>query len=104
MQAIFLRQLGEEECGHDWPSRRGPPPGSSRGPDLSLGLSCLPDRQNVLVKLGMAANTKRYEIILLVATEEASRLNVVYLKVFQTATMLAAPAVAGQDLFPQAPV
>jgi hypothetical protein len=35
-----------------------------------------------VVELSVAANTKRYEIILLVATEETSRLDVVYLKVF----------------------
>jgi hypothetical protein len=48
----------------------------------------------------MADSTERYEIILLVATEETSRLNVVYLKVFLASTMLAVPAITGQDLLP----
>ena len=63
------------------------------------GMLRLP-RWNVIVEPRMAASTKRYEIILLVAAEETSRLNVVYLKVFQAAAMLAAPPITGQNTLP----
>lgn len=49
----------------------------------------------------MAARTKSCEIILSIATKETSRLDVVYLKVFQATAMLAPPTIPGQDTVPQ---
>ena len=52
------------------------------------------------VKSLMAVHTKRYEIVFLVVSKQASELNVVHLKVLQAAAMLAAPAITVQDPLP----
>ena len=49
---------------------------------LDIGGMLPVPRWNVIVEPRMAASTKSYEITLLVATEETSRLDMVYLKVF----------------------
>jgi hypothetical protein len=46
------------------------------------------------VKPAMAVSTKCYEVAFLVVSEKPSGLNMVHLKVFHVATMLAAPGVA----------
>jgi hypothetical protein len=48
----------------------------------------------------MTASAKRYEIILQVAAEQASELNMVYFKILHAATMLAAPTIAIQNSLP----
>jgi hypothetical protein len=58
----------------------------------------------MFVKLSVAVNTKRYEVAFFVVPEVASGLDVVHLEIFRAATMLAAPAVAGEYLVPQFPV
>lgn len=55
---------------------------------------------DVTVKFRVAVSTKRDEIVFVVVSELASELNVVYLKVLQAATMLAAPAITVQYLIP----
>jgi hypothetical protein len=52
------------------------------------------------VKSFMTVSTKRYEIVFLVVSEEASGLNMMYLKVFPTTTLLAAPTIAVQYFLP----
>lgn len=53
------------------------------------------------VKSPVALITEGYEIIFLVVSEETSKLNVMYLKILQAATMLATPAVSVQNLLPK---
>jgi hypothetical protein len=48
----------------------------------------------------MAVRTKCYEIVFFVVPEESSGLNVVYLKMPQAATVLAAPGIAVQYSLP----
>jgi len=48
----------------------------------------------------MAVSTKRYEVIFLIVSEATSRLNVMDLKIFHTAALLATPAVAVQNPLP----
>jgi hypothetical protein len=52
------------------------------------------------VNSGVAISAKRDEIVLLVVSETASGLNMMYLKVFPTTTLLAAPTIAVQDFLP----
>jgi hypothetical protein len=52
------------------------------------------------VKSRVAISAKRYEIVLLVVSETASGLNMMYLKVFQATTLLAAPTIAVQYFLP----
>ncbi len=56
--------------------------------------------RDVTVKSAMAVSTKRYEIVFLVVPEVASGLNMVYLKILQAATVLAAPGITVQYLLP----
>jgi hypothetical protein len=49
---------------------------------------------NVGVKPPLGVSTKRYEIIFLVVSEAASKLQVMDLKVFLATALLAAPAVS----------
>jgi len=48
----------------------------------------------------MAVRTKRYEIVFLVVTEQASELNMVYLKVLRATAVLAAPSITVQYCLP----
>lgn len=52
------------------------------------------------MKSRVAISTKRDEIVLLVVSETASGLNMMYLKVFPTTTLLAAPTIAVQYFLP----
>jgi len=53
------------------------------------------------VKFLMAVSAECYEIILFVVPKEASKLNVMYLKVPQATAMLATPTVSVQNLIPE---
>jgi hypothetical protein len=52
----------------------------------------------------MAVSTECYKIILLVAAEKSARPDVVHVEVLRAAATLATPAIAGEDLLPQAPI
>jgi hypothetical protein len=56
--------------------------------------------RDTTVKSRVAISTKRDEIVLLVVSETASGLNMMYLKVFPTTTLLAAPTIAVQYFLP----
>jgi hypothetical protein len=56
--------------------------------------------RDVTVKSAMAVSTKCYEVVFLVVPEVASRLNMVYLKILQATTVLAAPGITVQNPLP----
>ncbi len=58
----------------------------------------------MLVQFFVAVITNRYEVAFFVVPEVTSGLDVVHLEIFHAATMLAAPAIAGEYLVPQFPV
>ena len=56
------------------------------------------------MKLLMAGTAKGDEIFFYIASQQASRLNVMHLEIFRISALLASPAIASENLLAKTPI